>query len=691
MTMQPRKYPVLLPSSTLPQEGESSKSGQRRQRPGACTACRRRKIKCDGMRPRCTTCVKRGMPSCIYIDKAKVGPEAMELLELLKSLPINEAFALLGALREEENPAIVLSGLKDDSLDDHTVPLGLDTRGPIPPRSMLELELMANNSKAYHALRRISPAALAKSDLLRQIRPSMKDYHINSPPPTGTTLEGRHFPLLIKPGEEVSYCDERLRNLQVGFWTDIAVSNDFAARVIDIYITTDHPLLGLFSADLFITDLINCRDKFCSRFLFHSLMYLGCQMYSAFDKDAMQFANDFFKEAEKLWKGEQDSCTAVAGAILLSLSLIGNSRDHAVLSYAKKALQMSRNLGLFDAAEAIASKAKEMSEDDMISCCYAAWGTFNWNVLVSFFYRQPGAESPSLAPELPIPGETILERGIEGILEGKSVDEDPQKMIFPVLCRFWQIIRGAGWIYTPAEGSPPKAFRIALAEHTFRELIAWAESLPSPLLRGEGRSHHVTVIHIWLHCAILDVFRPFTGKPEGERPRLTTFLARDGSPDTAYAASVGQLKNLIVEYRSNYVASTYSILWHTGLLYLANAMLKDTGDPEWRVYLLLCLYGYENLSRPYLISEVIAQGLLSMSLKETDMAGSEAQKIINEVKEGRLAGTDKGHDDEPRATFMVDLDLALKKPEEASAENLAAEFDNLALFREFLNEEETGV
>ncbi|KAG4220786.1 hypothetical protein PC116_g30735 [Phytophthora cactorum] len=102
----------------------------------------------------------------------------MELLELLKSLPINEAFALLGTLREEGDPATVLSGLKDDTLEDHMVSSGLDTQVPIPPRSMLELELMANNSKAYHALRRISPAALAKSDLLRQIRPSMHDYHM---------------------------------------------------------------------------------------------------------------------------------------------------------------------------------------------------------------------------------------------------------------------------------------------------------------------------------------------------------------------------------------------------------------------------------------------------------------------------------------------------------------------------------
>lgn len=105
------------------------------------------------------------------------------------------------------------------------------------------------------------------------------------------------------------------------------------------------------------------------------------QMYSAFDKDAMQFADEFLHEAQKARKEEPDSYSSMAGAVLLSISLIGNSKDHAILFYAKEAMQMGKNLGLFDDDEGGPAKSNEnMSKEDMTARCYAAWGTFNWNV-----------------------------------------------------------------------------------------------------------------------------------------------------------------------------------------------------------------------------------------------------------------------------------------------------------------------
>lgn len=169
---------------------------------------------------------------------------------------------------------------------------------------------------------------------------------------------------------------------------------------------------------------------------------------------------------------------------------------------------------------------------------------------------------------------------------------------------------------------------------------------------------------------------------------MATFSAWDSDPDAAYTASVNQLKSLIVDYRTSYMASTYSILWHSGLIYLANAVLQDTSNPEWRIYFLLCIYGYESLSRPYRISEVIAQGLLSMTLRDTDMTATEARKINDDLKEQGLDHIKKSMEDEIRATFMVDLTLALQNPVEAMAENMAKQFDSLAIFQDFINQDQ---
>ncbi|KAI0138516.1 hypothetical protein F4776DRAFT_654301 [Hypoxylon sp. NC0597] len=694
--MQPRKYAPILPSAPLPYEEEFEKPGvasPRRSRPGACTECRNRKTKCDGVRPRCSNCVKRESTFCVYVDKVKAGPETLEVVELLKSLPEDQAFILLGILREKDDPATALSAFKVASAEgEGQISSDLNEQASIPAQTMLELELMANNPKAYPSLCPINPSLLAKSNLIRSMRLPMEVYGIDTQPVLDKTSAGRKFQLPVSPGQEVSYCDERLHDLRVGFWTDVMITNDFAARVISLYITTDNPLLGLFSPHLFITDLVNQGDRFCSRFLFNALMYLGCQMYSAFDKDSMEYAVEFCEEAERLWKDEHGSYLTMAGAVLLSLSLIGSGRDHAVLLYATQAMKIGEQLGFFNVAEVSHLRLDvNTSDDDTKACCYAAWGTFNWNVLISLFYRQPGSESPSSTPVLPVPGEMNIAWQEKTTAGPYLTDENLLENIFPAVCHFWKIVHEAEWIYNPIRDSPPARFRIALVEHTFRELLAWAEALQPSLLRVESTPHHVTVLHIWLHCAIIDIFRPFVGKRIGQQSRLRTFSAWDSSLDTAYAASVSQLKHLVVEYRSKFAASTYSILWHTGLVYLANAMLKETNNPESHLYLLLCIYGYESLSRPYRISEVIVQGLLSMMLRERSLTGGEAQRIINELRDGRLDCVKRDFESKIRAEFMLDMDLALTDPEEARAENLAAEFDNLALFQDFLNYEQMNV
>ncbi|KAI0168839.1 hypothetical protein GGR52DRAFT_493079 [Hypoxylon sp. FL1284] len=675
--MEPRRYPAILPAGPVQQE--TSASGNRRSRLGACSECRQRKVKCDGQRPRCSNCVRRAVRFCLYVDKPKAGPEAMEAVELLKILSKEHAAVLLGALRSTDDPATALSIFKERA----------DVEGTAPARSQLELELMANNPAAYPPLSPIDASELASSNLLRPVRSSAAGDKADLSSPIKSITTDRQFILPINAREKIGYYDASLHALRVEFWTDIPVTNDFAAQVISLYIATDHPVLGLFHPDLLVADLVSCRNKFCSRFLFHALMYLGCQMYNAFNKDSMQHATNFYEEAERLWKEENDSYLTMAGAVLLSLSLLGNGRDHAVLYYAMEAMRMGERLGLFEAHEDTTTIPHvDDSEEDAEACRFAAWGAFNWNVLVSLFYRQPGSETPKSAPLVPIPGEPSPTQRRGGTSEEVPTNKRQPEEIFPAVCHFWRIIHGARWIYyDKVQDSPPKRYKAALVEHTFRELIAWAETLPPSLLRTQSTSHHVTVLHIWLHAAILDIFRPIVVLPFNEKERLGTFSAWDSSSDTAYAASVNQLKHLVVEYRSKSVASTYSILWHTGLLYLANAMLKDTKDPEWRLYLLLCIYGYESLSRPYRISELIVQGLLSMTMQETDMTGIEAQTIINEIKEGRPERPRNQFEDKIRATFMLDMDLSLKNPEAAKAENLADKFESLSIFQDFLDQE----
>jgi hypothetical protein len=77
-------------------------------------------------------------------------------------------------------------------------------------------------------------------------------------------------------------CDSRLEDLDVGFWTTIDISADLAGRMISLYLETDHPLLGTFDPDLFVSDLAGKRSLFCNRLLFAAIMYWGCVSFSRF-------------------------------------------------------------------------------------------------------------------------------------------------------------------------------------------------------------------------------------------------------------------------------------------------------------------------------------------------------------------------------------------------------------------------
>ncbi|KAI0455229.1 hypothetical protein F5B21DRAFT_514133 [Xylaria acuta] len=723
--MQPARYPRILPAAPIARAGQSSASGspdgmgkesKKRQssqpRPGACFECRARKTKCDGARPACRNCAKRGIAACVYPERLVNGPKAIELVELLRSVSDERATALLKHLRERGDLAAVLAEYRDGA-DDRDSPSKMASWESRQHRSSLESELIAHNPTCFPNLSPIDPGILARSDLLRPKLPASLALHSY----VSGSLNPRTFhadtvnPSAVPPGffepveQPVDYYDERLQYLQVDFWTHMRVSNNFAASVISLYMRTDHPLLGLFNTDLFINDLVSKRTNYCSRFLFNALMYLGCQMYSALDENAMQYATGFCEIAEVLWKTETDSYSSMAGAILLSISLMGHGKDRAVLSYATDALKIGTRLGLFSDIQPPTGAYQlgaDMIDNDLSAQCHAAWGVFNWNVMVSMFYRQPGSETPASAPTVPIPGETgdrprpsgVVEAEVAGEIGEDGEDEDKRdgpaeeatlRKIFPVLCNFWRIVYKSRWIYYAVPESPPLYLRHTLVEYAYRELIAWVEGTPPFLLRREQSSHHVIVFHIWLHTAILDMLQPFVRGYEQEViPQLLTFTARDRTPDDAYTASVNQLKHLIVEYRSRHAASTYSILWHNGLIYLVNAMLKCI-DIDWRLYLLLCVYGYERLRRPYRMSEVVTQGLLTMTMRDTNMSGEEAYKIMEELKARGLVDVREDLEDRIRATFVVDLNLALTDQEAAKAENLASDFTGMAAFQDLVD------
>lgn len=190
---------------------------------------------------------------------------------------------------------------------------------------------------------------------------------------------------------------------------------------------------------------------------------------------------------------------------------------------------------------------------------------------------------------------------------------------------------------------------------------------------------------IWFHAAVLDIFRPIVHDRDQRDQHLRTFQDESYSPNSTYRKSTAQLKRLIVDYRLKYVSSSFTILWHTALIYVANAILDGDHGENWYSYILFCLYGYERLSKSWRVARAISKGLLSMALRTGHMSGKAARRILRDLDRGVGVGgsVDEEDGEDIRATFMLDLGAA--SPANSTVEQLADTLEENADLQDFTN------
>ncbi|OPB46196.1 C6 transcription factor [Trichoderma guizhouense] len=646
--------------------------------------------KCDGRQPTCAACDERP-DECVYESKEsrqiKVdssGQVLVEAIQILNAVPPQEAAKLLVTLRNIKDAPTILACLRDAFTKLVIQPSTIAAISGTAQRRDIDIELETRHPLVYPILIPIDISS-PESPFRRLVESSG-----NLPRPfipSGNPIQQRlvqHNGVMPQLSPPQTPPHEQLSGLKINRWTNVAVTDDFASRIISLYLTTDHPLLSSFDSKLFTHTLVTMEGEYCTSLLVNSLMYWACQMYSSLDTEALNLVDAFCEEAETLWKSERPAPSALTmvAAQFLSFGYLVQGKDHAVLQYLSEALKIGTQLELFGVKPNVGDARLDNLTPEMAKAtAYSAWGVFNWITLMGLFYHQPGIEYLKSPPTLAIPDDGDDERAAEQDL-GDMQSVLPQFMgqTFRALCQFWRIMHEVAVMYYGAGSAAiPERVPLHFAENKFRELLAWADGLPMNLVRSERNPHHVVILHLWLHAAILDIFRPFLQNPGAKMLRVATFSSSGSTPDAIFAASVQQLKRLIIIYRFNYTSSAYTILWHTALLYVANALLRTKGENDWLFYFLLCLYGYEGLRPSYRVAEAVAGGLLSMAMRSGDISSDEARRVMAHLQE-------KGQEldsSEIRATFMVDLDLAMSDPVAATAETLAYSFHDIAMMMDY--------
>lgn len=99
----------------------------------------------------------------------------------------------------------------------------------------------------------------------------------------------------------------------------------------------------------------------------------------------------------------------------------------------------------------------------------------------------------------------------------------------------------------------------------------------------------------------MELFWPFLQQSGDKVVKVNQLTTTVATTQDIHAASVNQLKRLVLIYCIDFNKASPSMLWHIALLYLANAMLCQTmrsgnvRDPECWFYFMLCLTCYQNM------------------------------------------------------------------------------------------------
>ncbi|KAM3497734.1 hypothetical protein MY10362_008925 [Beauveria mimosiformis] len=341
-----RSFDAVLSLLQLVSSAENTK-----QRP--CAACKRRNAEClYETEPNETRqqALKR------KISELQDHASAYRVIyDLLRDQPKNNANKILERIRSRsdvesilEDPTLLRqsirseAGLPMDNLSEQKTALAA-----LPPiYSEREFELLVRHPNAYPTLNPLDDIALSKSPHFRPAKisqPNIDTPCLNPSPTLRSTIAapnrsqesdlGNADAAASRSSPNSSYFDNRLERLNVAFWTSVPITKQYAANAISLYLETDHPVLGIFDADLFLEDLVDCQLNHCSAFLVSSLLVFASQAYTLKESIALSKSYDFESEAKRLAEVEvcSDTLTTVAGLLLLYESI--GTHGEMALSY----------------------------------------------------------------------------------------------------------------------------------------------------------------------------------------------------------------------------------------------------------------------------------------------------------------------------------------------------------------------
>ncbi|KAM0721502.1 hypothetical protein Q7P37_002426 [Cladosporium fusiforme] len=356
--------------------------------------------------------------------------ELQDFVEYLKCAPESNALASIKqqtCVNDIGSTVVVATSSQQSTTSIHGTPF--DSNLLNPARSNLQTELSAQYSKVY-------PSIPAFQNPLNLTIP-------------GTSPDDPPAPAAHQ------LCDPRLQDLDITFWSNVPVSNSFAAAAISQYMQMEHPAIAIFDAGLFIGDLVDRRNDYCSRLLVNALLSYAMQAYIVLDSGAQTLHARFFAEAKGLWLVElyPDTLINLAALTLMGFAGAVGGLDLDGRYFDSCAIDLAAKLGL----------RSWHFYPDLLSTFGEAGEVLRFQAHIAWGY---------------------FVSGWCGLLCSS---------LLLLVCKLWMIAEEA---LANEDGDDTLGqLSLEIVESTYRKLLEWAADLPGSCARMDISPHHVIVMH----------------------------------------------------------------------------------------------------------------------------------------------------------------------------------------------------
>ncbi|KAK5110746.1 hypothetical protein LTR62_005623 [Meristemomyces frigidus] len=383
--MAPRPLrPKDDPATSDAGEGSiDSKTNKRRAVSSACIPCRKRKSKCDGAQPSCSTCTAVYRTECQYdadSDHRRKGAlkrdiqclqqqnNALDVIVAsLRSLPEDDAIQLLHCLRADSSLDMIAAGLQTNvRLPDSYAPQTLEA------------------DFTQHMSQSTTTSMDAVGSLEMSTRPQSYDDE--------------------KQSSESPTSDKFPRG-----WFRQPQDAEFVEHLLNLYLSWVHPFYHFFSRELFLRDMSQGRTNHCSAILVNAVLAMACH-YS--DRPAARTdpcspttaGDQYFAEAKRLLDNSdgKSSLTTVQALGIMAIRECSHGRESGGYMYAGRCLRMALELGLHLSVIGSGMRASGMEARRI-----TFWAVFNLETTCSVSFGRLSL-LPRAAADIPKP--TMSER-----------------------------------------------------------------------------------------------------------------------------------------------------------------------------------------------------------------------------------------------------------------------------------------